>query len=67
MGFNGGGMVEAGTYQWDSFVFDLTDAQRGGTLSYTDGSGAVFHWPVPAVNSGPELSKVKKGIAGDYS
>lgn len=66
-GFTGGGMTQAGTYQWDSVVFDLSTAQRGGTLSYIDGAGAVFHWTVPATDSGPQLAAVKKGIAGDYS
>ncbi|MEU4154714.1 hypothetical protein [Streptomyces antimycoticus] len=65
-GFTGGGMVKAGTWQWGTVAFDLTEAQRGGTLAYTDGAGATFKWKVPAKDNGPELAALKKGMEGDY-
>lgn len=65
-GFTSGGMVKAGTWQWDTIAFDLTEAQRGGTLAYTDGAGATFKWQVPAQDSGPEVAALKKGMEGNY-
>ncbi|MFD8545678.1 hypothetical protein [Streptomyces sp. NPDC059649] len=65
-GFESGGMVQAGTYKWTSRAFDITDAQRGGTLLYTDGAGKAYRWRVPAADAGPELAALKKGMAGDY-
>lgn len=65
-GFTGGGMVQAGTYHWRTIAFDLTNDQRGGTLSYTDGDGTVFKWKVPATETGPELAALKKGMEGNY-
>jgi hypothetical protein len=66
-GFTGGGMIKAGTWQWKTIAFDLTQAQaKGGTIAYTDGAGTVFKWKVPATDSGPELAAVKKGMEGNY-
>ena len=65
-GFTSGGMVKAGTWQWDTVAFDLSEAQRGGTLAYTDGAGTTFKWKVPASDSGPELAAVRKGMEGNY-
>lgn len=65
-GYTGGGMVKAGTWQWDTIAFDLTEAQRGGTIAYTDGAGATFKWKVPAADTGPELAALKKGMEGNY-
>jgi len=31
-GYDGGGTVKSGTYQWRSVAFDITSAQQGGTL-----------------------------------
>ena len=65
-GFTGGGMIKAGTWHWDTIAFDLAEAQRGGTIAYTDGAGTVFKWKVPAADQGPELAAVKKGMEGNY-
>lgn len=65
-GFVGGGMVQAGTYKWDTRAFDIADAQRGGTLLYTDGAGKAYRWKVPSADAGPELAALKKGMAGNY-
>lgn len=65
-GFTGGGMVQGGTWAWRTIAFDLSEAQKGGTLAYTDGAGSVFRWKAPATDSGPELAKLKKGMEGNY-
>lgn len=65
-GFVGGGMVQPGTWHWRTIAFDLAEAQRGGTLAYTDGAGSVYRWKVPAKDAGPELAAVKKGMEGNY-
>ena len=65
-GFTGGGMGKAGTWHWRTISVDLTAAQRGGTLAYTDGAGAVFQWKAPGQDQGPELAAVKEGMAGNY-
>ncbi|MEE4419500.1 hypothetical protein [Streptomyces bugieae] len=65
-GFESGGMVQAGTYKWTSRAFDITNAQRGGTLLYTDGAGKAYRWKVSATDTGPELAALKKGMAGNY-
>jgi hypothetical protein len=65
-GFTGGGMVQPGTYAWRTIAFDLTEAQRGGTIMYTDGAGHTFRWAMPATEKGPELAQLKKGMAGNY-
>lgn len=66
-GFTGGGSIPAGAWAWDTVAFDLSKAQaNGGMLVYTDGVGATFQWKVPAVDSGPELAKLKKGMEGNY-
>lgn len=61
-GFEGGGAVEQGTFQWESEAFDITPAQAGGTLSYKDGNGHVSHWKLPKTTSGPEVAKVEKSL-----
>ncbi|MFE9382364.1 hypothetical protein ACFYMO_03870 [Streptomyces sp. NPDC007025] len=61
--FNGGGNIAAGTWAWDSAVFDLSDAQRGGTLLYTDGAGTTYRWKMPKTDSGPDVDKLKKDLA----
>ncbi|RCG21763.1 hypothetical protein DQ392_08630 [Streptomyces reniochalinae] len=62
-GFNGGGDIAAGTWAWDSAVFDISEAQRGGTLLYTDGAGTTYRWTMPKTDTGPEVVKLKKGLA----
>lgn len=65
-GFTGGGMIPAGAWKWRTIAFDLSKAQQGGTLAYTDGAGATFRWKVPAKDSGPEIAALKKGMEGNY-
>lgn len=61
-GFNGGGTIDPGTYQWDSESFDIAPAQVGGTLSYKDGSGHITRWTLPATNTGPQVGQVTKAL-----
>lgn len=61
-GFEGGGSVDPGTYQWSSDVFDISPKQAGGTLSYKDGTGKVYRWKVPATTTGPEAAKVQASL-----
>ncbi|MFK8844661.1 hypothetical protein [Streptomyces sp. Ac-502] len=63
-GFLGSGAVALGSYQWRSQAFDLTKAQHGGQLVYTDGEGKTYRWTMPAKDSGPEAAKLKKALAG---
>lgn len=60
--FNGGGDIAAGTFQWNSAVFDIADAQKGGTLIYRDGAGQSYRWKLPATDSGPQAAQVKKEL-----
>lgn len=60
--FNGGGSIAAGTFQWNSAVFDITNAQKGGTLIYRDGGGKSYRWKMPAADSGPQVGQVKKEL-----
>lgn len=62
-GFDGGGPVQPGTFQWASRAFDVTPAQRGGTLIYTDGAQVVHRWRIPATDSGPQVAAVRKKLA----
>ncbi|MFF3620079.1 hypothetical protein [Streptomyces sp. NPDC002467] len=61
--FNAGGAVQPGSWVWDSAVFDLTKAQAGGTLVYTDGEGTTIRWKIPAEDAGAEVAQVKKELA----
>ncbi|MEV5596023.1 hypothetical protein [Streptomyces sp. NPDC052496] len=63
-GFNGSGAVALGSYQWRSVTFDLTKAQHGGTLVYTDGEGQQHRWAMPAKDSGPQAAKLRKALEG---
>ncbi|MFH8405595.1 hypothetical protein ACH4FX_12580 [Streptomyces sp. NPDC018019] len=63
-GFMGSGPVALGSYQWRSVVFDLTAAQHGGQLVYTDGEGKTYRWQMPAKDKGPEVARLKKALAG---
>ncbi|MFM9616883.1 hypothetical protein ACKI14_02835 [Streptomyces turgidiscabies] len=65
-GFTGGGTIPAGAWKWRTIAFDLSKAQQGGTLVYTDGAGATYQWKAPAKDSGPEASALKKGMEGNY-
>ncbi|MFE4776154.1 hypothetical protein [Streptomyces sp. NPDC056713] len=53
IGFSEGGPdFTRETIHQDTAVFDIAAAERGGTLIYVDGDGTVFHWKIPASNSG---------------
>lgn len=61
--FNGAGEVQPGSFQWHTVVFDLTPEQaKGGTLVYTDGNETAYRWKVPATDTGPQISEVKKQL-----
>ncbi|MGW8728198.1 hypothetical protein ACWGNF_19460 [Streptomyces sp. NPDC055808] len=64
-GYDGTGKIEPGTSQLRSEVFDLTpqQAKGGGTLVYTDATGAENRWKIPAVDAGPQVADVKKRLA----
>ncbi|WP_327351868.1 hypothetical protein [Streptomyces sp. NBC_01304] len=62
-GFTNAGPIQPGTFQWRSQVFDLTEAQRSGTLIYVDGEGQAFRWKMPAKDAGPELARLKAALA----
>jgi hypothetical protein len=62
-GFYDNGMpVQPGTFTWDTQSWDISEAQRGGTLSYTDGLDQVFSWTLPAQDTGPQVDEVKKSL-----
>ncbi|WP_030777386.1 hypothetical protein [Streptomyces sp. NRRL S-920] len=61
-GFTNAGPIQPDSFQWRSQVFDITEAQRGGTLVYTDGEGQTYRWKMPAKDAGPELAKLKAGL-----
>lgn len=63
-GFMASGPVQPGTYVLTSAAFDISAAQKGGTLMYTDGSGNVFRWRIPAADSGPQAGQLKSALAG---
>ncbi|MFF7725007.1 hypothetical protein [Streptomyces sp. NPDC008001] len=63
-GFDAGGPIRAGATQVRARTFDIAAAQRGGTLTYTDGEGKTFRWQIPAQDSGPQVPQVKKALAG---
>lgn len=65
VGFNDGGgksAVQADTYQVNTVAFDITSAEKGGTLVYVDGQGVAFHWKVPSKNSGPTANALKSAL-----
>ncbi|MFH8788348.1 hypothetical protein [Streptomyces roseoverticillatus] len=61
-GLDAGGPIRAGATQLRARTFDIAAAQRGGTLTYTDGEGKTFRWQIPAQDSGPQAAKVKKAL-----
>ncbi|WP_058041383.1 hypothetical protein [Streptomyces roseifaciens] len=63
-GFDSGGPIRAGASQVRARTFDISNAQRGGTLTYTDGEGKSFRWTIPAQDSGPQTAQLKKVLGG---
>lgn len=60
--YTGGGMIQPGSWAWDTAAFDLTEGQRGGTLVYTDGGGNTYRWTMPDKDTGPDVGKLKKEL-----
>lgn len=65
-GFSGNVNVQPGAWSWRTVAFDISKAQKGGTLVYVDGLGEAFRWKAPAQDQGPDVAKLKKGMEGDY-
>ncbi|MFH8683566.1 hypothetical protein [Streptomyces lydicus] len=63
VGFHDGGpTVRPHTYGRNTVAFDLTDAEKGGTLVYVDGKGAAFYWKIPAASSGDTVAALKSAL-----
>ncbi|MGK5729740.1 hypothetical protein [Streptomyces sp. URMC 124] len=63
-GFDAGGPVQPGAFKWRARAFDIAEAQRGGTLVYTDGQGIAHRWKIPAQDAGPQVDELKRLLAG---
>ncbi|MBT2386817.1 hypothetical protein [Streptomyces sp. ISL-11] len=63
-GFDSGGPIQAGASKWRTKTFDISTAQRGGTLTYTDGAAHTFRWKIPAEDTGPQTAQLKKLTTG---
>lgn len=60
--FNDVGPYQPGTFSYDAETWDISEAQRGGTILYTDGDGKTYRWTVPAQDGGPEVEKLKTDL-----
>lgn len=56
------GPVAPGTFEWSGETWDIRGNQRGGIVQYTDGTGVVHRWQIPAQDSGPQIDEVRKGL-----
>ncbi|MEU0206362.1 hypothetical protein [Streptomyces canus] len=54
--------VSPKTYQADSVAFDITAAEKGGTLVYVDGNGDAFRWKIPSTNTGSAASALMSAL-----
>lgn len=61
-GYTGVGPVQPGSFRVDATTIDISEAQRGGILVYTDGTHHAFRWKIPAQDTGPEAAKLKKAL-----
>jgi len=62
-GFDGNSSaIQPGTFQWAAYTWGVKDNQRGGTLQYTDGTGVVYTWTIPAQDTGPQVAEVNDGF-----
>ncbi|WP_407555474.1 hypothetical protein QOM21_37000 [Streptomyces sp. Pv4-95] len=50
------------TYQVDSVAFDITIAEKGGTLIYVDGDGVAFRWKIPSRDSGSTAAALESAL-----
>ncbi|WP_406361131.1 hypothetical protein [Streptomyces sp. NBC_01579] len=63
IGFSEGGpTVRPDTYQAETVAFDITTAERGGTLVYVDGDGVAFCWKVPSTSSGHAVPALRSAL-----
>jgi hypothetical protein len=63
VGFSEGGPdISPGTYQVDTVAFDITAAEKGGTLVYVDGDGVEFRWKIPSTSSGSTATALKSAL-----
>lgn len=62
-GFNHHGPVQPGAFTWRTEAFDISEAQRGGTLVYSDGQGTAYRWKVSARDAGPQVDEVNRLLA----
>lgn len=60
--FNDPGPVATGTFVYDADTWDISEAQRGGVIVYTDGAGQTHRWQVPAQDGGSEAEKLKRDL-----
>ncbi|MGH4033581.1 hypothetical protein ACQB60_32150 [Actinomycetota bacterium Odt1-20B] len=60
IGFSEGSRrVSPRTSQADTVAFDLTEADKGGTLVYVDGDKVTFTWKMPSTDSGSSAKALK--------
>ncbi|MFF7240003.1 hypothetical protein [Streptomyces collinus] len=59
---DGGPTVPVGTFRRNTLAFDITDAEKGGTLVYVDGKGDAHRWQVPSTSSGPAAAALKLAL-----
>ncbi|MFE0102916.1 hypothetical protein [Streptomyces sp. NPDC059009] len=60
IGFSEGSRrVSPKTSQADTVAFDLTEADKGGTLVYVDGDKVTFTWKMPSADSGSSAKALK--------
>jgi hypothetical protein len=56
-------MTVVGASVGSSESWDITVAQAGGVLQYTDGAKKTYRWQIPAADTGPQVDEVKKALA----
>ncbi|MGW0790686.1 hypothetical protein ACWD04_21170 [Streptomyces sp. NPDC002911] len=63
VGFSDGGPgVRPDTHQVNTAAFDITTAEKGGTLVYVDGDGVPFHWKIPSTSSGSAVPALQSAL-----
>lgn len=62
--FNGGGTpLQPGSFNRAAKTWDISEQQRGGMISYTDGTGVEYRWRLPAQDAGAEVAKLKTDLS----
>ncbi|MET8583434.1 hypothetical protein ABZX39_21565 [Streptomyces collinus] len=59
---DGGPTVPVGTFRRNTLAFDITDAEKGGTLVYVDGRGDAYRWRIPSTSSGRVVTALKRAL-----